>query len=232
MNLKSLTLPLFFCLVISSSQAEQKSAPPSRVKTTTFTRDGIQFDVVEQAPQLMTTPLQVFGVFSFTPGDSFTGADVEMDEGFKGLIQELRKHHDFGGHLGESILLKSDGKSVAPSHVLVIGLGDRKSFKPKSMQQIGRTGIREACRLGMSEFSHASDVQDGGVHQYSPDQITENTLAGMLSELAIQRMIEKRGYSEVCHLKHITLLAGSKFYDDTVLAVQKSLGVTPQSQLH
>ena len=197
MKIKSMVLlSILFIASLTTYATEPKS--------TTFVKDGIRFEVVEQAPQLMSTPLQVFEVFAYKAGDSFTGADVEMDEGFKGLIQELRKQHGLGANLGETLLLKS----------------------------VGQTEIQEACRLGLSEFSHAADVQDGGVHRYGAGQIATNIIKGLRTGLAIQRMIESRGYSDPCPLKRISILAGPKFYDDTVSAVQKSLGVSRQVAGH
>jgi hypothetical protein len=187
--------------------------------------EGVEFDVIEQAPHLNSTPLQVFGVFEYKKGEDFSGADVEMDEGLRGVIQDMRKSsaldHRFDGRLGETLLLLPPANSkVVPKRVLVMGLGDPGKFTAEEMNQVGATGVREACRLGLTEFSHASDVQDGGVHTPA-GPVAENVLTGMIQALRLQKFLASKGMSEACPLKKITLLAGPKYFKETTEVLKR-----------
>jgi hypothetical protein len=184
--------------------------------------EGIQFDIVEQAPHLQKTPLQVFGVAEYKKGDIFSNADPEMDEALNGIVQDLRKSHRFEGRLAENILLTPTNSTVAAKRVLVMGLGDPSKFKAQDMDLVGSTDIREACRLGLSEFTHASDVQDAGLGTVAPaGKVAESVLSGMIKAIRLQQYLASKGMAEPCGLKHITYLAGPKFFKETTKALTK-----------
>jgi cytosol aminopeptidase family protein len=184
--------------------------------------EGVRFDIVEQAPHLQDTPLQVFGVVEYKTGDGFTGADVEMDEALHGLIQDLRKNHRFEARLGENILLTPTNSTVVAKRVLVMGLGDPSAFKAQFMDQLGATDIREVCRMGLSEFTHASDVQDAGLVQISAGLVAEHVFTGMIKALRLQQYLASKGMAEPCPIKHISYLAGPKYFRETTEALTKA----------
>jgi hypothetical protein len=201
-------IPFLTFLLASMTWAATAPAP------FTVNFEGVQFSVVEQSPHLNSTQLQVFGVFEYQKDENFSGADVEVDEVLHGVIQEIRKNpsHLFEGRLGETLLLQPSDSKVVPKRILVMGLGDASKFRPEEMSQVGATGVREACRLGLSEFAHASDVQDGGVHTPA-GPVAESVLKGMIQALRLQKFLTEKGMAEVCPLKKIVLLAGPKFFN-------------------
>jgi hypothetical protein len=211
--MKKIFFTLGFAVALSWYSNSRAAAAPTPF---TVNFEGVQFSVVEQSPHLNSTPLQVFGVFEYKKGEDFSGADVEMDELLHGVIQEIRKsfEHGFQARLGETLLLQPSDSKIVPKRVLVMGLGDSSKFKAEEMNQVGATGVREACRLGLTEFAHASDVQDGGVHTPA-GPVAENVLNGMIQALRLQRFLAEKGMIEACPLKKITLLAGPKFFKET-----------------
>lgn len=209
-----LLLAVTLCIPFAMADEASKLQPAPKH---TVSIDGIEVDIVEQAPHLMVAPMQVFGAFKYEKkNDGFSGADVEMDEGFKGEIQSLRKNHGFG-HLAESILLTPPlGGAVVPQKVLFMGLGDIKKFKPEDMKQVGAADVRTACGLGLGEFSHASDVQDGGMTKFNAGIIAEQVVTGIIGEIRTEKALADKGLIKPCNIKKISYLAGPKYLQDTI----------------
>jgi hypothetical protein len=90
------------------------------------------------------------------------------------------------------------------------------------MRLVGAVGMREALRLGVSEYSHASDLKDAGV-----DSPTKNvavaTVSGALEALRTQRYLAGKGASPVPEVRTLTLLAGPSFIADTAAAARELL---------
>jgi len=206
---------LALSVVLATPLAAQAADAPFTVSF-----EGTQFSIVEQAPHLNETPLQVFGVFEYKKDDVFSGADVEMDEGLHGLIQDIRKSHKFQGRLAETVLLKPTNSTVLPKQVLVMGLGDRKGFKATDMNQVGATDIGVVCRAGLTEFAHASDVQDGG-GKADAGVVAEHVLTGMIQAMRLQKYLSDKGMADTCKVSKIVYLAGPKFFKETTAALTK-----------
>lgn len=186
----------------------------------TFIIGGVKFHVVMQAPHLMKAPMQTFGVFNFREkGDGFSGADLEMDEAFGGAVQELRKAHGLG-KLGEWILLDAPKDKTGAPKILLMGLGSAEDFKVADMARVGSADIRVACAQKLRAFSHASDVQDGGV-SLPAGEIAEAVVHGMVEELATQDFLAAKGLNAKCGVKEISYLAGPKFLKDTLASFAK-----------
>lgn len=213
-----IAIGIFATAKMAAADETAKSAPtPKR----TVTIDGVEFDLVEQAPQLMVAPLQVFGAFEYQKkNDGFSGSDIEMDEGFKGLIQDLRKNDHFGQLAENIVLTPPQGGTVVPQKVLLMGLGDPKKFSSQDMKKIGQTEVRVACQMGLDNFSHASDVQDGGVHA-PPGAIAENVVEGIIAELRTQKQLADKGAVAPCNIKKVALLVGPKYLQDTEASFEK-----------
>jgi hypothetical protein len=133
---------------------------------------GVAVEAKVQSPSNELTPLQVVCVFEYTEGDIFNSPPalpaalngmVHVDQQLKGLVTELRKSGKFAGHTLETILLTPPKGMIPAEHLLIIGLGDRNKFTPNIMTNVGRIGMREALRLGVTSYAHASDLKDGGL---------------------------------------------------------------------
>jgi hypothetical protein len=160
--------------ILGTSPASGAAAPPAAVGTEAQVgqRDGLTVSVKVQGPSMQQTPLQVACVFEYVEGDIFTSPPalpaaangmVHLDQALRGLVTDLRKSGKFAGHALETVLITPPKGAIAAKRLLLIGLGDRKTFTPAFMQQVGAVGMREALRLGVTSYSHASDLKDGGV---------------------------------------------------------------------
>src|SRR6202000_1395468 len=83
--------------------------------------------------------------------------------GLNGIITALRESGRFTGYAFETLLIDVPNGTISPKKLLLIGLGDRRKFDPEIMITVGAIEMREALRLGVDSYAHASDLKDGGV---------------------------------------------------------------------
>jgi hypothetical protein len=83
--------------------------------------------------------------------------------------------------------------------------------------------MREALRLGVPAYAHASDLKDAGV-EASVREVTQAVVAGALESLAAERYLAGRGAAQPPTVKTLTLLAGPAFFTDAAAALKELLG--------
>ena len=183
-----------------------------------------------QGPASELTPLQVACVFEYAPGDltrppalpAALNGMVHLDRALGGLVSELRKSGQFEGRELETLLITPPPELIHAQRVLLVGLGSRAKFTPEVMTRVGRVGMREALRLGVASYAHASDLKDAGID--SPTAlIAQNVLRGALTALHTEEFLEQRGMAPRATVRKITLLAGPKFFTDTLSAARAVL---------
>jgi hypothetical protein len=184
--------------------------------------DGIDIEVTVQSPSAQKTPLQIACVFEYTENDIFTppalpmevNGMVHLDKGLNGIITQLRKSGQFAGHAFETLLINVPNGTIAPQKLLLIGLGDRQKFEPEMMKTVGAIGMREALRLGVVSYAHASDLKDAGVD--SPTALVAgNVLKGAIAAYRTQAYLKSKNMASYQPVKKITFLAGQPFYQIT-----------------
>ncbi|GAA3774737.1 hypothetical protein GCM10022423_31840 [Flavobacterium ginsengiterrae] len=188
--------------------------------TTTWGKvDGVAVNGLVQGPSAAEADLQVACVFEYTEGDIFNppalpanlNGMVHLDDAFKGLITELRKSGKFTGHALETLLITPPKGTLASKKLLLIGLGDRSKFTPDLMISVGSVAMREALRLGVSNFSFASDIKDAGID--SPTAlVASNVVLGSFEAYRTQNYLKEKKLSDNKPLTKIILLAGPAFY--------------------
>lgn len=188
--------------------------------TTTWGKvDGVAVNGLVQGPSAAEADLQVACVFEYTEGDIFNppalpanlNGMVHLDDAFKGLITELRKSGKFTGHALETLLITPPKGTLASKKLLLIGLGDRSKFTPDLMISVGSVAMREALRLGVSNFSFASDIKDAGID--SPTAlVATNVVLGSFEAYRTQNYLKEKKLSDNKPLTKIILLAGPAFY--------------------
>lgn len=233
-NLRSYLYVLTLLVALSMpaiSSAQTKAALPA-VGTHAILGniDGVDIEVMVQSPSAEETPLQVACVFEYTENDIFSlpalpaaaNGMVHLDKGLNGIITKLRQSGKFAGHLFETLLIDVPDSSIAPKKLLLIGLGDRNKFDPEIMKTVGAIGMREALRLGVDSYAHASDLKDGGVD--SPTALViENVLKGTIGAYRTQVFLASQHMSAFKPLKQITFLAGQPFYQPSGEALKKEI---------
>lgn len=192
---------------------------------------GIAIEAKVESPSNESTPLQIVCVFEYTAGDQFNTPNalpaavngmVHVDEQLKGLITELRSSGKFEGRALETLLITPPKGSIAARQLLIIGLGDRTKFSPDLMTWVGRTGMREALRLGVSSYAQASDLKDGGLD--SPTGlIASNMLRGAIEAYHTELYLKSRELNKVKPMLKLTLLAGPAFYATAGQALSETI---------
>ncbi|MEO8532929.1 MAG: M17 family peptidase N-terminal domain-containing protein [Flavobacterium sp.] len=182
--------------------------------------DGVAINGLVQGPSAAVAELQVACVFEYTEGDIFNppalpanlNGMVHLDDALKGIITELRKSGKFTGHALETLLITPPKGTLASKKLLLIGLGDRTKFTPDLMISVGSVAMREALRLGVSDYSFASDIKDAGID--SPTAlVATNVVLGSFEAYRTQNYLKDKKLSDNKPLTKIILLAGPAFYN-------------------
>ena len=217
---------ILLLLSISFNIIAQDSAPikpaPAAVGTHAILGkvDGISIEGMVQSPSNEKTPLQIVCVFEYTDGDVFNSPGalppaangmVHVDKQLNGLITELRRSGKFLGHSLETLLITPPEGTILAKKLLIIGLGDRNKFTPDEMVDVGRIGMREALRLGVSSYAHASDLKDGG-YDSPTGLIITNVLTGAFQAYETELFLQSKHATTVKPMTKLTLLAGQIFY--------------------
>lgn len=196
--------------------------------------DGVTITAAVQSPSNQQTPLQVICVFEYTEGDIFNSPPalprnlnglVHVDDALKGILTELRKSGRFEGRALETILITPPAGSMPAEKLLIIGLGDRKAFNAELMTGVGRVEMREALRLGVSSYSHASDLKDAGIDSPTGD-VAVNVIKGAISAYETERFLKDHSLSSFQPITKITLLAGPAYFQTTGDAVKAFVAVS------
>ena len=182
--------------------------------------DNISIEGTVQSPSGEETPLQVICVFEYTEGDIFNSPPalppslngmVHVDSALNGLVTDLRKSGKFAGHAYETLLITPPANTIPAKQLLIIGLGNRHQFTPELMTGVGRIEMREALRLGVDSYAHASDLKDGGID--SPTgEVAQNVVKGALEAYETELYLKGKHASIAKPIKKITLLAGPAFF--------------------
>lgn len=216
-SIRTTVLILLLSAGLTNSAFAQNAALGS---TTTWGKvDGVAINGLVQGPSAAKADLQVACVFEYTEGDIFNppalpanlNGMVHLDDALKGIITELRKTGKFTGHSLETLLITPSKGTLASKQLLLIGLGDRNKFTPDLMISVGSTAMREALRLGVSDYSFASDIKDAGID--SPTAlIAKNVVLGSFETYRTQAYLKDKKLANYKPLTKVILLAGPAFY--------------------
>lgn len=220
-----LLIPTFLILVAATTN----SLPTVGTKETLGKIEGVEIEAVVQSPSAQETPLQIVCVFQYTEGDIFNSPPalpkelnglLHVDEALHGLITELRKTHKFEGNALETLLIIPPANTIPAKRLLMIGLGDRNTFKPEMMRMIGVVGMREALRLGVNSYSHASDLKDAGIDSPTAD-VAGYVIQGAIEAYRTQAYLKKQQASDSLSVTKVSLLTGPAYFADSKDGVRK-----------
>jgi len=229
---------LFAALAIvpvqSNAQAAAGIPKATAIGTSTIwgNVDGLAIEGLVQGPSAAISELQIACIFEYTEGDIFISPPalpaalnglVHLDKALHGTLTEMRKSGKFKGHACETILLTpTQGGALASKKLLLIGLGNRQDFNAEQMKDIAHVAMREALRLGVEDFSFASDLKDAGVD--SPTAlIAENIVLGSIDAFRTQKWLGAKNMDQSPKLKKITLLAGPAFFETAGEGIKKAI---------
>lgn len=225
-----LTISLINTSATDSSQSVQ-AAPTVGTTETIGKIDGVTIEVKVQSPSAQETPLQIVCLFEYTEGDLFNSPPalpkevngmLHVDEALHGLITDLRRTNKFEGKYLETLLITPSENTLPAKKLLLIGLGNRNKFKPKMMRMVGVIGMREALRLGVTSYSHASDLKDAGFSSPTA-QVAGAVIQGAVEAYRTQSYLKDKNASDNLTVTKVTLLTGPAFFADSKDGVKNSL---------
>lgn len=195
------------------------------------TVDGIAIEGVVQGPSAQVSDLEIACVFEYTEGDIFNSPPalpaalnglVHLDQDLKGMLTEIRKTGKFAGHANETILISPPKGAIGAKRLLLIGLGDRNKFTPDLMTGVGSIAMREALKLGVSNFSFASDLKDAGID--SPTALVAgNVVKGIFEAYRTQTWLKEKKMSTFKPVAKVILLAGPAFFSTAGEGIQAAI---------
>lgn len=211
-------------------QAQVKELPAVGTSAIIGKANGVAVEVKVQGPSAQETPLQIACVFEYTEGDitnppalpANLNGMLHLDESLHGIITDLRKSGKFTGHAFETILITPPPGNIKAKQLLLIGLGDRNKFNAEVMYTIGAIGMREALRLGVTSYSHASDIKDAGIDS-NTKEVAENVVKGALDAYNTQVHLKEKKMSAFKPVVKVTLLAGPAFFVPSSEAIKEAL---------
>lgn len=230
-------MPLFAVDAISQTS---KNLPILGTKEMLGKLDGVDIQVVVQSPASQETPLQIICVFEYVEGDILNSPPalpkelnglLHVDEALHGLITELRKMNKFHGRNLETLLITPPPNTIPAEKLLIIGLGNRHDFKPESMRLVGLVGMREALRLGVISYAHASDLKDAGISSPT-SKVSSYVVQGAIEAYRTQKYLKEHNASGDLTVNKITLLSGPAFFEDSKEGVKKVIETQLVPTLH
>ncbi len=221
---------IIFSVFITGTSSAQTTTALGTAKVW-GTVDGIAIEGVVQGPSAQVSDLQIACVFEYTEGDIFNSPPalppalnglVHLDQDMKGLITEIRKSGKFLGHANETILISPPKGTIGGKRLLLIGLGDRNKFTPDLMTGVGSIAMREALKLGVNNFSFASDLKDAGID--SPTALVAgNVVKGIFEAYRTQTWLKEKNMATFKPVAKVILLAGPAFFTTAGEGIQEAI---------
>lgn len=209
-------------LAVSLSGAADATAPPA--EKTLQVPGGFSITVRMQGPYDAETPLQVVCYFKHKPeGDKTQGAAVELDTRLGGLIAALRDRGEFVGERFETLLLAPPPGTIKAKQLLLIGLGPEAELSLETMQGVGRTALRTAAALGVSQVAFAPILRDQGNSALNTGDVENAVTRGVLLAHHTQTRLAEQKLAAPCKVNSWIVEAGPQYYDDTIAGVGKAI---------
>jgi hypothetical protein len=189
--------------------------------------DGLTIYIRGEGPATRETPLQVACFFEHQKGgDTLSGGTADFNTKMGGLIQQLRESGDFKGHELETLLVTPPKDTIPAEKLLLIGLGDPKTFTADRMKKVGSVAVREASKLGTTKFSFSPNVTDAGIKVVKVQDFDKQIIEGVLESYHTQLSLAKRELAPPVVLDEFTLEAGAKNIPMVEEAVKEAVAAT------
>jgi hypothetical protein len=196
---------------------------------------SIPVDVLVTSPADTVTELQVICLFRSDPSNTLHGSLIEMNQKLQGLLARIRLSPgpdgaQFLGELGETLLIAPRAGTLSARRLLVIGLGDSRTFTPARMNLVGEIVFGEANRLRVKRPFFAPTVLDGGVSGFGTGEVAEQFMRGFLRARDLELELKSRGVSAGESVESLSFLAGAAHAADTKAGISKAVDAAKARQ--
>jgi hypothetical protein len=222
------TIPISTFLIAPAILATAHAQTPPAF--TDIANAPIPIQILVQSPAETQTDLQVICLFRSSPVNSLHGSLTEMNEKLKGLLDRVRKPELFRGELGETLLLAPPAGSLGAKKLLIIGLGDSRTFSPQRMQLVGEILYDQASRLGVAHPFFAPTILDGGVSKFTTGEVAEQVIAGFLRAAATDKLLRDANAATGQPVTALTYLAGAKNTGNTREGIETAVATAARKK--
>jgi hypothetical protein len=186
---------------------------------------NLKVKVRMEGPYTADVPLQIVCYFKYTPDGAkrMSGAPVELDKKLGGVIASLRQRGEFSGNALETLLIIPPKDSIKARALLLVGLGAEENLTLKTMEDVGRVGLREAARLGAKQVAFAPLIRDQGNSKLPTGDVELAVVKAMLLAHDTDKRMQKEGLAGPFTLEEWIVEAGPAYFDETAGAVQTAL---------
>lgn len=187
--------------------------------------NGVKIRVRMEGPYTAEVPLQVVCYFPYSTDavKRMNGAPVELDRHLGGIIASLRERGEFAGDEQEVLLLKTPKNSIPAENLLLVGLGKEEELSLNVLARVGRTAVREAAALGISQVAFAPLIRDQGNSTLPAGDVEVALLKSMLLAYDTHQRLQAEGLADKFQLKEWIVEAGPAFFDETVAGAKKAI---------
>jgi Cytosol aminopeptidase family, N-terminal domain len=223
LRLLQCSLLLFCTTSIASAQTPPEQTPSVAAgQVLHVQRSGFPVAVLVQGPADTKTELQIICLFHSDPSNTLHGSLTEMNQKLQGLLDHVRTPSLFAGELGETLLIVPKRETIPARRLLIIGLGDSRSFTPARMNLIGTIAFNESNRLGIKHPFFAPTVLDGGVSGFNTGEVAEQFMRGFLRARTLEIQLHTLGEAPPTNVERLTFLAGAAHATDTQAGLAKA----------
>jgi hypothetical protein len=222
-------MKLKLCLLAGAmviAAATGRAAESQAVKELSFAApNDVTMKLRMEGPYTADVPLQVVCYFKYTPEGAkrMTGAPVELDKELGGVIAALRERSEFVGEKLETMLIIPPAGSIKPKALLLIGLGNESELSLDLMEQVGKTALREASRLGVNRAAFAPLIRDQGNSTLDTGEVERAVTRGILLAYDTEKRLQKQGRAKPFTLNEWNAEAGAAYFDVTKNGLQQGI---------
>ena len=181
-------------------------------------------------PVTQVADLQIVCVFKHKPaGDTLIEAMADFNDKLGGLLKAVRDRGEFVGDLGETFLFLPPAGSVAPTQVLLIGLGDEKDLTLDTLRVVGRVALREAVRLKAMHVSFAPTIRDQGNKVIEVGEGDRVVIENVVSAYDTEKRLQAQGLAAPFSIADWTIEAGPTFFASAAEKVSRGIDATASS---
>jgi Cytosol aminopeptidase family, N-terminal domain len=178
-------------------------------------------------PVTQTTDLQVICILKHDPsGDKYIEAMEDFNQKLHGFISGLRDRGEFAGELGETLLFTPPANTIAPSRVLLIGIGDESGITLDKLKLVGGIAAREAARLKASHVSFVPALRDQGSDRIDVGEGDAAFTAGWILAYDTEKKLQIQQLDPLVDVSSLTIQAGPKFFESAFAKVSDAVAST------
>jgi hypothetical protein len=165
-------------------------------------------------PVTQTTDLQVICILKHDPaGDKYIEAMDDFNQKLHGLLSGLRERGEFTGELGETLLFTPPANTVAPTRVLLVGIGDESGVTLERLKLVGGIAAREAIRVKASKVSFVPALRDQGSVRLEVGDGDAAFVTGWILAYDTEKKLQDQQLTPSVDVASLTIQAGPKFFD-------------------